>query len=161
MKTEEISARLNTVYKMVYEHQAENDIDLLIEKKGSNLWLRNMNYNPDKPLLTETLTILLKNVVNKFSPAVTKVKIMATKKVSRYQLWPCPKKTIGQEFSATVTEIILRRGHVIIKPQKPQEAGELRQRLLSSLDCDNKEVWIDPIITGVGLNLEKIQIDEE
>ena len=86
---------------------------------------------------------------------------MATEKVPRYQLWPWPKKTIGQEFSAAVEEIILRGGRIIIKPQNPQEAGELRQRLLSSPDCDNKEVWIDPIITGLNLDLEKIQIDEK
>jgi hypothetical protein len=159
----EISVQLSAVLKIVYEHtdEGENEIDLLIERKGNNLLLRNIDYNPDKPLLTETLTILLKNVVNKFSPAITKMKIVATEKVPRYQLWPWPKKTIGQEFSAAVEEIILRGGRIIIKPQNPQEAGELRQLLLLSQDHDNKEVWIDPIITGLDLNLEKIQIDEK
>jgi len=154
----EISASVNAVLAIVYKHidYCEDELELLIDKRGVYLSLKNINYNPNKPLLTETLTILLKNIVKEFSDAITEVTLVATKKVPRYRRWPWPKKIIGAEFSAAVQSIILRGG-IIIKPLNPQAAGKLRSLIVKSYDSDHKEVWINPIITGVVINLTKIQ----
>ncbi|MDD3285437.1 MAG: hypothetical protein PHG95_02280 [Patescibacteria group bacterium] len=155
---EELEERVNTVLAVVHQHidYYKDEIDLLVDKRGACLSLKNINYDPDRPLLTETLTILLKDVVTEFSSAITKVTIAVTEKVPRYRLWPWTKKTIGAEFSATVQSVILR-GNIIIKPLNPQEAGELRPLITKSYDSDNKEVWLNPIIIGVEINLTKIQ----
>ncbi len=61
----EISASVNAVLAIVYKHidYCEDELELLIDKRGVYLSLKNINYNPNKPLLTETLTILLKNTI--------------------------------------------------------------------------------------------------
>jgi len=162
MEKQEVSAQLNAVLKIVYRHiEQDTENSLLVERQENNLSIRNASHGAAKTLSVKTLTILLKDVVNRFAPAIADLTIMATEKIARYRIWPWPKKTVSQEFSVNIEQIDMRGGQVIVKPKNPESAGELRKLLNRGRDQDRREIWLDPIITGFTVNLEKIKTDEK
>jgi hypothetical protein len=155
-----LKKRMNGVFDIIYQHTDEYDQNLYTEIKSKHfLIIKNLAYKPDKAILSETLTIMLKDIIAHFGLSVTAAQIVATAKIRRYYLLPWPKKIIGEEFNIAVTDIFIRGNRLFLIPKKIPENRELSQRLKNEQDEQGRIIWTDPIITGLTLNLNVIDLD--
>lgn len=160
IKTEEVFQRKSQiVLDLVYQHTNEDEPDLLVKVKGNHLFLKNDNYDPQRAILSETLTIMFISVITKFPSSVSNIRIAISREIRTFRLIPWPTKTVNHEFEAEVSAIIIRGGRVLIRPSHPEQAGEWRRQLSQGYEPDGHEVWINPRIIAVTLDVNQIEIE--
>lgn len=146
--------KLNTIMKMVYENNDNSTEGLYLENREGNLLMVNTDYDPCQPLSSETLTIIIKDVVKHFGQDIRGIRISVSKKRRRYLLFPWPKKIISREYNIATKGGFERGGHLFIKPDSGVNIRELAHHGLLGHDDTGQVVIINPNLIGIKIKLD-------
>jgi len=157
MKTETDFLRIGNpeeaIMKIIYENNNNSSEGLSLEKKGEYLLMVNSEYDPQEPLASETLTIIIKNVASIFGHLIREVKIVVPRKERIYALSPWPYKISSQEYNVSTKYLFERGGRIFAVPESKEDLRELARQGLVGHDSDKKAVIIDPKLIGIKIKL--------